>query len=64
MLAWGVECCFDAKISLLRAVIVKYLCLLHFGPKTPERANFGPTGLKNVGVRREVGGEHSDYGRI
>ena len=55
----------DAKISPLRAVILKYLCLLHFGPKTSERANFGLTGPKSVGgVRREVEGDHSDYGRI
>ena len=61
---WGVEYRLDAKISPLRAVILKYLCLLHFGSKTSERANFGLTGPKSVGVRREVGGDHSDYGRI
>ncbi len=61
---WGVEYRLDAKISSLRAAILKYLCLLHFGSKTSERANFGLTGPKSVGVRREVGGDHSDYGRI
>lgn len=61
---WGVEYRLDVKISSLRAAVLKYLCLLHFGSKTSERANFGLTGPKSVGVRREVGGDHSDYGRI
>lgn len=47
---WGVEYRLDAKISSLRAAILKYLCLLHFGSKTSERANFGLTGPKSVGL--------------